>query len=681
MKRIISLLLIVTMLFTTFAINVSAATAEEFISEVALVYEDSVEDAKKAIEGTDWKLFEQDLNPKADYMFDDGVYLIYKTSTNVEDAITDLRVMDMYGGFSISNYEKQLEASREEYKKNVQEIRTIAAEFKALYEAGDAMAVLAYRQMNYYKDVKTTNGTETDMLMGDFFLNMPTNDLKVVQVLLEGNSLVVSNLFTLLAIGLSNSSNSLDKRVADNYAIRDTLTDKDYYDNAVALVDPLNKVAAKIKQYDTLKDKYALEDGSMTEAECEFIREVGAVAELSESIKLGDITLADMLRKGEWTYKDLYPIVASLSAGQLSLIKMGAFEILLTHANPSSSIEDLTELVDAVEAKMIEKDGYIKPIDLYIGVDRSIFNGSFAMTSAAERQQALTGETWDMGSAATASTNFYIASGVLAFLDVIAWGGFAIANATSSTGMAFYQLGETITMIWQPVQTSPGLSVFSAGFKEVTPFWQWNAAGVWFWTAVGVALIAAGLSGISTWYNYYNPDYTEIPNVLVDVKETDLGDKYVKYTAAKVFEDGKLSEKNADFNAYEGKEWVALYYTKDATAGNCLTPKFVYKDNDATIARRHQGISMFGETKAFNLNSHVYNDNAPGVYVTIRYSNTKKAAADLPNVVGSMFATGALYALTALAGAGVGVGGTILLQNAKKKKKEKELVPENSNEM
>ena len=130
------------------------------------------------------------------------------------------------------------------------------------------------------------------------------------------------------------------------------------------------------------------------------------------------------------------------------------------------------------------------------------------------------------------------------------------------------------------------------------------------------------------------------------------------------------SEKNADFNAYEGKEWNALYYTKDATAGNCLTPKFVYKDNDATIARRHQGIAMFGETKAYNLNSHVYNDDAPGVYVTVRYSNTKKAAADMPAVIGSMFATGGLYALATLAGAGVGAGGTILLQKANKKKEE-----------
>ena len=97
MKRIISMILIVTTPFVTLTVNVGAARQEEFISEVALIYEDSVEDALEAIEGTDWKLFEQDLNANADYMIDDGVYLIYKTSTNVEDAITDLRVMDMYG--------------------------------------------------------------------------------------------------------------------------------------------------------------------------------------------------------------------------------------------------------------------------------------------------------------------------------------------------------------------------------------------------------------------------------------------------------------------------------------------------------------------------------------------------------------------------------------------------------
>ena len=122
--KIISVILVIATLLSVCAVTVSAANGEEFVSEVALVYEDSIEDAKKAIAGTDWKLWEQDLNPKADYMFDDGVYLIYKTSTNVEDAITDLRVMDMYGGYNTANYEKQLEASRESYMKLVSYIRT-----------------------------------------------------------------------------------------------------------------------------------------------------------------------------------------------------------------------------------------------------------------------------------------------------------------------------------------------------------------------------------------------------------------------------------------------------------------------------------------------------------------------------------------------------------------------------
>ena len=235
MKRIISMLLIVATLLTTFAVNVSAASNEEFISEVALIYEDSVEDALAAIADTDWKLWEQDLNPNADYAFDNGVYLIYKTSTNVEDAITDLRVMDMYGGYSISDYERQLEKSRAAYLEIIKYLRVAAAEFKSLYEAGDPMAAIAYRQMNYYKDVRTTGGTETNMSMGDFLLNLP-GDEQIVQVLFEGNSYVVANLIALLAISLSGSSNaSLADKVAENYAIKDSFTAEQYYDNAKTL--------------------------------------------------------------------------------------------------------------------------------------------------------------------------------------------------------------------------------------------------------------------------------------------------------------------------------------------------------------------------------------------------------------------------------------------------------------
>ena len=671
MKRIISLLLIVTILFTTFAINVSAAKNEEFVSEVALIYEDSVEDALEEIEGTGWKLFEYDLNANADKTFDDGVYLIYKTTTNVEDAITDLRVMDMYGGYSTTNYRQQLEKTRSQYMQAIADLRVAVNEFKELYETGDEMAKLAYRQMNYYKDVKTVGGTETDMLMGDFFLKLPTDE-KIVQVFMEGNSFVVGNLVSLIAVGISGASGTtLSTRIAEKYAIKDTLTDTEYYDAADALATSFAFIKAKLLRYDALFEEYNLDDEEMTDEEFTFITEYAVIADLLTTIAMGETTLAEFIR-GDWEIKDLYPIVAAFTPGQNALIEMGQLETVLKYNSPSKPISALTETLNELEESLRDENGNLKVFDVYAGVDREIFKGDFAMTNAAERQQALTGETWDWGSAASRSTGMTVGYIVSSVVDV-AMAGVAIGIGVKQAALqSTYLAAESVLKAGGFADEwayQAARQAFDTAFSN-----KYNFAAKWVGvkvnlaiSAVAFALILAGGYGIATWYNYYNPDYLEIPNTLIDVRETDLGDKYIKYTAAKVFEDGKLSEKNADFNAYEGKEWIALYYTKDATAGNCLLSNFVFKDNDSTIARRHQGISMFGETEAFNLNSHVYNAGAPGVYVTIRYSTTKKAAADVPTVVGSMFATGALYAVTLLAGVGIGTGAVFLTQKSTKK--------------
>ena len=654
MKRILSMLLILTTLFTTLVVNVSAARVEEFVSDVALIYEDSVDDARKAIAGTDWKLFEQDLNANADYIIDDGVYLIYKTSTNVEDAITDLRVMDMYGGFSASNYERELENSRKEYLAMCQDIRTAATEFQALYKAGDGMAQLAYRQMNYYKDMRTKDGTETDLLMGDFFLNLPADD-KIVQVFFEGNAMVVSNLVTLLAIGISgeNEQDTLTTRVAEFYMNKDTLSDAEYYDDAVALSKKLATIRAKILRYDALSKEYNLKDEEMSEEEFSFMSDYMTIAVLLEEIKLGDTTFADILRGGKYEAKDLYPIVAALTKGQKALINIGQIETILKYNAPTKPISELNALLDEIENNLLGQNGTLPPYDVYVGVDRTIFKGTFAMTTAAARQQALTGKTWDLSDAASREGGAFVGYIVASSLDV------AILGVSAGIHIA------------AKVMFAKAVTAIQLNAAEHFAYYWLSISVVGYPVSIAMAIIILATYGITTWVSYYNPDYLDIPNTMIDIRETSIGDKYIKYSAAKVFEDGKLSEKNADFNAYQGKEWVALYYTKDAHAGNCLTPNFVFKDNDNSIARRHQGISMFGEDKAFNLNSHVYSANAKGAYLTVRYSTTKKAAADMPAVIGSMFATGALYAVTALAGAGLGVGGTILFQNIKKKKREK----------
>ena len=618
MKKIISLVLTIAMLFTVTATSVSAATPEEFLSEVALVYENSVEDARKAIEGTDWKLFEQDLNPDADVLIDDGVYLIYKTSTNVEDAITDLRVMDMYGGYSVSNYQKQLEASRDGYTAMVKDLRAVASEFKALYDEGDEMAKIAYRQMNYYKDVKTKDGTETDLKMGDFFLNMP-KDEQVVQVFFEGNSFIIGSLLTLLAIGISGEDDkSLSSKVAEMYAIKDTLTDKEYYNDAAALSEAFTEIRAKILRYDALKEKYDLNDDEISDEEHTFINQVAALSIILEGIAMGETNLADFIRKGEYMTEDLYPIVAAFSEGQKVLIDMGQLETVLKYNAPTKDIATLNESLNEIEKGLKDENGNIVPLDVYTGVDRSIFEGTFAFTTAADRQQAITGETWDFGRALGASNQFKTLACVVAIADLALIGvgigitiKVSLVEKAAAAMMATFETTEDVATALALVDKAPmavhSSKVFAAQYLPLAL----DIAVL----AVAIALIAAGVVAISTWYDYYNPTYTEIPNTMVDVRATDTGDKYVKYTAAKVYDD--WNKRNADFNAYEGKEWIALYYTKDASAGNCLTPKFVYKDNDATIARRHQGIAMFGENKAFNLNSHAYKKGAPGVYLTV----------------------------------------------------------------
>ena len=653
-------------------IMASAATAEQFLSEVALVYKDSVEEAQEAIAGTDWKLFNKDLNANADAVFDDGVYLIYKTSTDVEDAITDLRVMDMYGGYSTTSYKQQLEASRSQYMQAIAELRVASEEFKTLYNAGDDMAELAYRQMNYYQDMQTEGGTETGMKMGDFFLNMP-EDEKVVQVMMEGNTIVVSNLVSLLAVGISGASGeTLSTRIAEKYEIKDTLSDIDYHKDASSLAKSFDTIKAKLVRFDALSEQYDLEDDEMTEAEYDFLTNYATIAELMDTIEYGEQTLAEFI-KGAWVTKDLYPIVAAFTEGQKALVEMGQLETVLKYNSPSKPIEELTEAVEEMEAEMKDENGDLKVFDVYAGVDREIFKGDFAMTNAAERQQALTGETWDLGDAASRSTGMtvgYIISGIVEVaMASIAIKGISLKVAIWSAAKAL----KTATSI----KAVADASMAKAAAEKAAALFsaKWGGASIPFLVpAIAFGLILVGGYGIATWYNYYNPDYLSVPRTLIDVKETDLGDKYVKYSAAKVL-NAQYGQEVADFNAYEGKEWIALYYTKDANAGNCLTPNFVYRENNATVAKRHQGVSMFGEDKAFNLNSHVYNEDAVGIYLSVRYSTTKKAAADMPTVVGSMVG-GAYYVLTGVGGAGVGAGIMAIVQNLKKKKKDEEVQEE-----
>ena len=88
------------------------ATAEEakplYIKDIKLIYAESQSEAKSQVpEG--YMLLEYDLNKGTEYVFDVyEVYFAYSTTNNPDEAITDIKMMNMNGGFVYSDYEEQL---------------------------------------------------------------------------------------------------------------------------------------------------------------------------------------------------------------------------------------------------------------------------------------------------------------------------------------------------------------------------------------------------------------------------------------------------------------------------------------------------------------------------------------------------------------------------------------------
>ena len=175
-----------------------------------------------------------------------------------------------------------------------------------------------------------------------------------------------------------------------------------------------------------------------------------------------------------------------------------------------------------------------------------------------------------------------------------------------------------------------------------------------------------------TVYNYYHPDYEDIPIAMVDLIDTVDGDRYIKYDVvfeAETRDDGEYAA--GDLNAFAGKRWNALYYTKSYEAGKpLLADEFVLSNKNNQPKDGYMPVHRFGEVVCYDLNKYNF-DGDTNIYLSVKQSdNNKSAVADVPEVIGSMFGAGWFF-LAGGIGLIAGVGGTIATQGMMKKKKSK----------
>ena len=145
----IACVLIAIVLAVSFSLTVFAAAEKNktlYVKDVKLIYAKNIETATKLVpEG--YTLLPYDLN---DGTGNDDVYMVYSTTQNPDEAITDIKMMNMNGGFVYSDYEKELKNVKDTVKELANDVKISAQLFAENYVKGTYGAKAAYRALSVF---------------------------------------------------------------------------------------------------------------------------------------------------------------------------------------------------------------------------------------------------------------------------------------------------------------------------------------------------------------------------------------------------------------------------------------------------------------------------------------------------------------------------------------------------
>ncbi|MBR3296526.1 MAG: hypothetical protein IKI65_01655, partial [Firmicutes bacterium] len=153
-----------------------AAAQPVYVSDVMVGMGETADEAKKALTDAGYTVLDRNVNEGAGsvYKTEKYVYIGYKTTDNADEAITDLAVMNMNGGYSFSDYEVLMNKYRDsQIRPFIDSFLATIEEYRANYnsdiEGNKAKADFAYAILNNIRE------EDSGSLMGDLLLN-PTKE-------------------------------------------------------------------------------------------------------------------------------------------------------------------------------------------------------------------------------------------------------------------------------------------------------------------------------------------------------------------------------------------------------------------------------------------------------------------------------------------------------------------------
>lgn len=610
-----------------------------------------------------------------------AVYLGYKTTKNREDAITDLAVMNMKGGYKTKNYDSLMK----DYLNChiipfVENFASAIKEYRENYtsdnKANQKRAQAVHDMLNKLTDDDTGKKlgdlllNETKYEMGDDAYNALSdaekkNHADIVTIIAQANgqaTLMLENLLTRASD--TNDDTWLDRFSATTYddlidATGKTPTDakrelaKLYDDDANKIVDHMwvdfkkalegyDGAAAYVNSYDikgfeAAADAYDSLDENTAESEKEaivstYLDELEKYNEFKDDLvtvslyeKLSDIdygegTMADFFTQDQ-TSDDfdvacVYPMVTSLTDGQRSGLDFVSLKELCAMAMTD---EDSYEEINTDE---------IPEASVYDGVNRAIYEkGGVGLTSDAIRTDAAAEDAGiDKSRIGTVSIIMYSITGACA----VAFVSSAVAWSHYAKTLRYMQNSENLIGTFNDF----GQDAFQRAVARTA-----SSTTLCKGLTIGFGVAMTLLAAVSLYFtfkdmrDYYQTDFTPQPRFIVEESDiTDYnknGDKIVVKNQTAYYQLAETNRgKDAEFynvlgtgndlNGDVGKQWLSLYYVKNAEMKPILADSIKAVAGSTEIPAGYEtGIHLFGEDTAYNLNNplYVWNDSADSVTV------------------------------------------------------------------
>ena len=723
--------------------TVGAVEKLKYVSEVYIAYATTKFQATRVLEERGYIPVEGNLNDGGKTFTIMG----YKTTDDIRDSITDLAVMNMRGDYSVSDYKKLLKAKKAEIAEFLGEFMTVIKEYRANLKAGKTKAVFIHDLLNSYTDDDTKmkmgdllNSTTLQDKVGineSIEAKNPEKLPDLITIIMQGNTQVIKSIEILLSVATDTADNTwidrfaasdydsmLDKAEQDRPELNTDVKRQQYLENlygndAVTLGTDASTLRGRLNDYTAseLHIDTATED-DIKKAFGDIENDVDAMMKFEDWVSIGTIyeglknyeggnykkgeLLEFFLKEKDPQDSEIFiPMAAALSDGQRYGLPFANLEKLLEYAFTTE--DGWKEYFE----KNKESAENLVDVSIYQNVDRELYkdDGTVALTGSAQRAENVPdGTTGTERQQLDTFAQITAVSWVATFGSAMAALSMTIIKNNFIKGFTdTVRPNEFVDTLIDVVFEDDAYNEFvnlnkrmPGGIDRIMKADNARLAVTISEAFKCVTLVLSIISATMTVLDLLRDKSVEqlpIPKYLVNnYTDADGGSYAINYKAVNCNrveyfgEEYKLQKGScADIMADEGKQWLALYASKNSKAGKPLTPDFIVQSSNKAPAGYEGNIHLIGEKGAINIESGAFRNyntfntlwqNITGAYnkyIFIKQSNDVKT---YDESAGNMTASSIGGGMVAMIGIGCLIlGGALgaviaVLVNKKKKKKE-----------